>query len=1371
MNENYSEELMKFERIIHLSDIHIRMNERHEEYRQCFNELYKKLETYDKNTSIIVITGDILNERTGLSAETIILCTEFLKRLASILKTVLIAGNHDGYLNSSQKIDIISGILYDKKIFNLYYLKYSGIYTFNNLTFGVSSIFEDNFIKAEQIYDVNQIKIALYHGSVGNFKLQNLMISKGEKTIEDFKGYDYVLLGDIHHHQYLNEEKTIAYASSLICQTYGEVGEHGYILWNLANKSSEYIKIYNEYDFKNGYLTTNNLKIDEKIFDLEDIIGIKEYLPKKGRLQIYREDTLENREKIKYLKNKLKNISIKEQDEVVLRKNEKEIRLKYEIDRKEIIRELLTKKYKKVEDETVAWIEEQLKNNDKIINNEYNTCEFLKLKFSNLFIYGENNEIDMLKYNTKDIILICGKNSYGKSSIIDIIIFNLYEEYARDIGNIKKSKSGILNNGKDEGWSELLIRIGETIYLIEKVYKRKKNEIETVGVIYRLDNMDDITIIHKNHKMNSSKVYEYNGSKYKLTPYLGGKSITKEIERLLGKKDNFMLINIMMQNDNISFKNKNQSERKKTLMQLLDLEKYEKIKKEVSSKFLEEKVKKEKLENITKDVDIINLEGESKIKELEIEILKDSIVKYNEQLNIIIKNKEELMLNYTKIDEDKIKEEPKIKKEIEKIINENIINENKITKLKISITESLKDCENTMNLSERSRVVKELFSGEQSSYENTMNLSERSRVVKELFSGEQSSYENTKLRDNEKYNELNKELLQKLTEKKTLYETKNKASNIDIEINKLELNIKDIIEQEEIYQKIKEEYKEKCKDYNNKKEILNNILNVLEYEKENIKILDKKISKIKTEEELNILKDDKKILIENDEIEIGKIKDELEEIEKSIIQINESIEINSDVNELYIINDNKKRELQKIEDEMDTKIKLLNELETHEYNPECIQCMKNPKVIEMFNIKEDIKILNEKKELINIDETIDERKEIYEINKIELNKCYKNINDKGSKLKVLNENKINNEKYLVDVENKIKLIVIIDRINNERNNLDIDKLMEESENINKNMQIILKKIESKKDLENQLKDLENDKILIIKNNDMKEYNEKIENEIRIIKKVMEELKNKMKEDSDTYIKIKSINEIENEKKIKIILLEKLNKELLEINIQKGNIEENKLIKNKINELEIKVKEGNKENLSLEKELTKKEIEYNNLIININNYKENIGEIKNNEKIYKRWEYYNDVVDKNGIPLYIINKYLEIITKGINKIIGTIINKRIELYEMSDNIIINIYDHDNKIVDFLGGMETFILDISFKITLSKIMELSKCNFLFIDEGISSFDKDNLTNIEELFYFLNQHFDYIFLMSHIEQIKDYVSQKIIIKNEGGYSKITY
>jgi len=753
INENHSsEEVKKYERIIHLSDIHIRMNERHEEYRECFKELYKKLETYEKSSSIIVLTGDILNERTGLSAETIILCTEFLKNLSSILKTVMIAGNHDGYLNSSQKIDIISGILYDKDIPNLYYLKYSGIYTFNNLTFGVSSIFENNFIKASALSnETNQIKIALYHGGVGNYKLQNLMAHKGEKTIEDFKGYDYVLLGDIHHHQYLNEERTIAYASSMICQTYGEVGEHGYILWDLENKKSDYIKIKNDYDFKNGYLTENHIKIDEEVFDINDIEQIKDYLPKRGRLQIYRDDTQENMDRIKYLKNRLKNISIKEHDNIVLKKNDKDIKLKYEINRKEIIRELLNNKHKNVEEDIVEWIDEQLKNNDKVNNNEYNTCELLKLKFSNLFIYGENNEIDMLKYNTKEIILICGKNSYGKSSIIDIIIFNLYEEYARDIGNIKKSKSGILNNSKDSGSSELLIKIGETMYLIEKLYKRKKDEIETTGTIYKLDNTEDIKIVHKNHKMNGNKMYEYNGIKYKLLAYLGGKSTTKEIERLLGKKDNFMLINIMMQNDNISFKNKNQSERKKTLMQLLDLDKYERIKKDVSIKYLEQKSKKEELEKNKKDVNIIQLEEDYKKNGEYISTLKEEIIESSAKLNDKICQKEELMMNYTKINENKIKEESKIQKQIEKIKSKQ--------KTEFVIVDNLNDLEKD-------------------------------------------------------YEELNIELQKKLIEKKSLYETVYTIDNIDIEIMGLKRQLNNISQQEENYVNLKEEYERISKEYN-----------------------------------------------------------------------------------------------------------------------------------------------------------------------------------------------------------------------------------------------------------------------------------------------------------------------------------------------------------------------------------------------------------------------------------------------------------------------------------------------------------------------------------------------------------------------------
>ena len=44
-----------------------------------------------------------------------------------------------------------------------------------------------------------------------------------------------------------------------------------------------------------------------------------------------------------------------------------------------------------------------------------------------------------------------------------------------------------------------------------------------------------------------------------------------------------------------------------------------------------------------------------------------------------------------------------------------------------------------------------------------------------------------------------------------------------------------------------------------------------------------------------------------------------------------------------------------------------------------------------------------------------------------------------------------------------------------------------------------------------------------------------------------------------------------------------------------------------------------------------------------------------------------------------------------------------------------------------------MDLAFKITLSKLALLPKSDILFLDEGISAFDKDRLENIDDLFIF--------------------------------------
>jgi len=48
----------EIEYIIHISDIHIRLNSRHIEYIEVFEKLYEKIKSHNSN-GIIVLTGDI----------------------------------------------------------------------------------------------------------------------------------------------------------------------------------------------------------------------------------------------------------------------------------------------------------------------------------------------------------------------------------------------------------------------------------------------------------------------------------------------------------------------------------------------------------------------------------------------------------------------------------------------------------------------------------------------------------------------------------------------------------------------------------------------------------------------------------------------------------------------------------------------------------------------------------------------------------------------------------------------------------------------------------------------------------------------------------------------------------------------------------------------------------------------------------------------------------------------------------------------------------------------------------------------------------------------------------------------------------------
>ena len=173
------------------------------------------------------------------------------------------------------------------------------------------------------------------------------------------------------------------------------------------------------------------------------------------------------------------------------------------------------------------------------------------------------------------------------------------------------------------------------------------------------------------------------------------------------------------------------------------------------------------------------------------------------------------------------------------------------------------------------------------------------------------------------------------------------------------------------------------------------------------------------------------------------------------------------------------------------------------------------------------------------------------------------------------------------------------------------------------------------------------------------------------------------------------------------------------------------------------------------------------------YNEKKEEYKKKQNERDIYYYYMELLHKNGLSLSIINKYLELIETGVNNIIEYFLDKKVKLSIDNNSINLNICVDDEKEnscnILMLGGRETFIFDIAFKIVLSKIGELPRSNFLFIDEGISVFDKNNLNGIGELFNYLNINYEHVFLISHLEQVKDMVNKIIYIKNDGICSKI--
>ena len=95
--------------------------------------------------------------------------------------------------------------------------------------------------------------------------------------------------------------------------------------------------------------------------------------------------------------------------------------------------------------------------------------------------------------------------------------------------------------------------------------------------------------------------------------------------------------------------------------------------------------------------------------------------------------------------------------------------------------------------------------------------------------------------------------------------------------------------------------------------------------------------------------------------------------------------------------------------------------------------------------------------------------------------------------------------------------------------------------------------------------------------------------------------------------------------------------------------------------------------------------------------------------------------------------------------------------------------DEKQIYTLSGMESFMLDLTLIIIINEISEIPKSNIMFIDESISVLDKNRIDNINDLFIFMKQYFNQVFMITHMKQVKSQINYTLDIKKTNNFSSI--
>jgi len=182
--------------------------------------------------------------------------------------------------------------------------------------------------------------------------------------------------------------------------------------------------------------------------------------------------------------------------------------------------------------------------------------KLLNFKWDNLFNYGEGNSVNFDSLG--GIVGIFGKNFSGKSSIIDGVLYTLFNTTSKN----ERKNLNIINQNRDYGSGELEIEANDKIY---KINRKSTKYIKRLHGEETLEAKTDLNF--EVYDMVTGETTSLNG--------LTRTDTDANIRKHFGSMEDFLVSSLASQHGSLAFLDEGSTRRKEIIAKFLDLEQFD----------------------------------------------------------------------------------------------------------------------------------------------------------------------------------------------------------------------------------------------------------------------------------------------------------------------------------------------------------------------------------------------------------------------------------------------------------------------------------------------------------------------------------------------------------------------------------------------------------------------------------------------------------------------------------------------------------------------------------------------------------------------------------------------------------------------------